>query len=147
MCCEVLNRRIIGAARYILYLEAATQTLSALDGSRRKGIRQVTEKFLSSPESTFDKQISRYNYVWQIRHLSTNTCAFATWCQNKTTNTELGVVLDMYDKKNEADYFADISEYNKVGNQFATKFSDLNEEEIHLWADSLKDASEVTLVD
>lgn len=139
--------RIFGAKRYILYLEAATQTLSAIDGSRRQGIKQATEKFLSSPESAFDKQVSGYSYVWQIRHLRTNTRAFATWCQNKSANAELCVVLDMYDKKNEADYFAGISEYNDEGKQFDVKFSDLNGEEVRRWAHSMKDESEVILID
>lgn len=138
--------QIFGSKRYVLYLEAATQTLSDIDGSRQKGIRQAVEKFLSSPASAFDKQVSGCRYVWQIRHLSTNTRAFATWCQNKPANAELCVVLDMYDKKNEVEYFDDIDAYNKEGGRFDSNFSELDTEEINHWVESLKNESDIIFI-
>lgn len=138
------RERIWNADRFVLYLPVATKTLTDIDGSREKEIRNATKKFLSSPEATADKRPE--DYVWQIRGLSTNTRAFATWCQNTAANAEAFVVLDIYEKSNEEDYWADIDTYNEHGEQYHRTFNSLAPEEFDDWVEQVSQREGIEVV-
>lgn len=135
---------LFGAERVVLYLEPPVRTLAALDGSREKHIRRSVEKFLSSPDSAFDKQIDRY--LHQVRDLNTNTRAFTTWCQDESSNRELCVVHAIYRKRNEADYFALTSDYNQDGKEFDAQFEQLDETEYENWVENVESDENVIVV-
>ena len=135
---------LFGAERVVYYLPAAKNTLDDLDGSREKGIRQSTEKFLSSPDSAFDKSIRAH--LRQVRDLNTNTRAFATWCQNEDAGKELCVVHDIYRKRNESVYFAKTDEFNREGASFKQEFSQLSEGRFEAWLVEADTDSKVLLV-
>lgn len=112
---------LFGADRAVYYLPAAKNSLHEIDGSRESGIRQSVEKFLSSPDSAFDKSI--HAHLRQARDLETNTRAFATWCQDEDRGRELCVVHDIYRKRNESEYFAKKDEFNREGASFKQEFN------------------------
>jgi hypothetical protein len=129
------DSRIFGADRIVVYLPAATETLKALDGSREKGIRDAIEGFLDSPESVFNKHPREY--IGQIRDLDTNTRAFASWCQNQTLDKELCVVHEVYQKKNEGEYWGEINDLNENGSEFSGAFVGLIKSEYGPWRDKV----------
>ncbi len=135
---------LFGAERAVYYLESPTATLEELDGSAKKGIRQSTEKFLDSPDSAFNKDI--LSHLQQVRHLKSNTRAFATWCQDEESNRELCVVQAIYKKGNQSAYFSHDRTYNKEGKQWKSRFSQLNDEEYQNWVEQKHKNSDVILV-
>lgn len=136
--------RIFGAGRLVVYLPAAMEALEGLDGSREQSIRKQAEKFISAPESAFDKHPREY--VSHIRHLDSNTRAFATWAQNTTLDRELCVVHEIYRKKNEDLYWADIEDLNERGAEFASGFEELNESDFDGWISKIESSDEVVVV-
>lgn len=139
------DSRLFGAERLVVYLPAACYTLQDIDGSKEKGIRNKTEQFVDSPESTFDKQPREF--VGQIRHLNTNVRAFATWCQNEQLDMELCVVHEIYKKKNESEYWNDIDDLDEAGEEFANRFSKLDDEDYNLWMQKLRTDDSIVLVE
>ena len=133
-----------GADRAVLYLPAATQTLDEIDGSRESGITNEAEKFLGSPRTAWDKHPE--DYLWQIRHLGSNTRAFATWCQNEEVDFEMLIVQDIYKKANEDDYWDDTGEYNEAGRKYNEMFAALSREGYEEWIDSVADRDGFRLV-
>lgn len=135
---------LFGAERVVLYLEPPVQTLASIDGSRESAIRQAIEKFLSSPDSTFDKSVDAN--LHQVRDLNTNTRAFATWCQDEDSKRELCVVHTIYRKRNEADYFAHTNTYSEDGKEYKTRFKGLSDEEYQNWLESMKEQDGLIVV-
>lgn len=136
--------RLWGADRVVLYLESPLSALKDLDGSREQDFRAEARKFLDSPAAAFDKHPS--DYVGHIRELGSKTRAFATWCQNPAIDRELCVVHDIYRKTNESKYWPDLEDYDAAGQEFATKFQELDSEEYDDWLNSLKANSEIEVV-
>lgn len=135
--------RIFGADRLVLYLEDAVDALDSLDGSREQRITSAVEKFLDSPESTFDKTVD--SHVWQVRDLNTNTRALATWCQNTTVDAELCVVHLIYQKTNERHAFAHRSEFDTEGEAFQERFSGLDSQDYSSWKSQMEHRNGVRL--
>lgn len=138
------EQRIFGAQRVILYLPAAVKTLHDLDGAREKGIKTSAEKFLNSPESAFDKHPKEF--VSHVRNLNTNTRAFGTWCQNRTVDSELCVVQDIYRKTNEDAFWRDIDDYNDQGKDYFGKFKQLDKVSYQEWLDKVSNDSSTKVV-
>lgn len=127
--------RLWGANRAVLYLPAAAKTLDAIDGFRVNGITNTIEKFLDSPESAWDKTAGEF--VWQARHLDSNTRAFTTWCQNEAADCELLVVLNIYKKSNEDAYWADIGDYNEQGQRYIEEFASMAADGVDEWVEEV----------
>lgn len=139
------SERIWGANRLVVYQPTAVETLEELDGTREQRIRQKIDQFLDSPESVFDKHPR--NTVGQIRHLDTNTRAFATWCQNTTLDVELCIVQEIYQKKNEGDFWENIDEYTKRGSEYVNQFSRMDTSVFDDWKAAFSDRHDLILVD
>jgi hypothetical protein len=137
--------RLWGADRYVVYLEAAVDTLRAVDGARESGIRRSVEKFLDSPESAFDKYPA--THLGQVRHLDTKMRAFCTWCQNDTLCAEACVVHEIYQKDNERAYWRDLDAYDEAGEEFARTFDELAAGASDEWLGQLHAAEDVLLVE
>lgn len=136
--------RIWGADRVVLYLEGPVRTLDDLDGSREQDFRTETRKFLDSPATAFDKHPA--DYVGHIRELGSKMRGFATWCQNQDLERELCVIHEIYRKKNEKEFWADLEEYNAEGREFATKFGQLGPGRCDEWLNSVRSRSGVEVV-
>jgi hypothetical protein len=137
--------RLWGADRFVLYLQAAVVALDDIDGSREKGIRNTTEKFLDSPGSTFDKY--RGGYIGHIRDLDTKMRAFGTWCQNQQIDCEVCIVHDIYKKRNESAYWRDLEDYDRAGGEYATQFESLTTDTYEKWLRKLRTTDDVLLVE
>lgn len=137
--------RLFGTDRAVYYLQAATQTLTALDGSREQAIRSTLEKFLSSPSTAFDKQIAPH--VHQARDLNTNTRAFATWCQDRDAGRELCVVHAIYRKRNEAEYFTEKPTFNDQGEEWYSQFLGLTDADYAEFCETMQADDAVILVE
>jgi len=135
---------LFGADRDILYLEDATEAVKSIDGSRSQGIRQSIEKFLDSPNAAFDKQVEPH--LHQARDLGTNTRAFCTWCVDEDSSRELCVVHTIYDKGDEAKFFAEISEFNTEGEELKQQFEELTDEQYAEWIQSMRSNSNFIVV-
>lgn len=135
---------LFGADRDVLYLEDATEAVKTIDGSRSQGIRQSIEKFLDSPDAAFDKQVEPH--LHQARDLRTNTRAFCTCCVDEDADRELCVVHTIYDKGDEARFFAKTSEFNAEGETLKQQFEELTDEQYSEWIQSLRSNSDVIVV-
>lgn len=138
------RQRIWGADRLVLYLPAATQALASIDGSRENEITNAAEKFLDSPETAWDKR--REGYIYQIRDLGTSTRAFATWCQNPEIECEAFVVMEIYRKRNEDDYWGDKREYAREAQQYQEQFADFSRAEYDQWVEALPEREDHRVV-
>lgn len=121
------RKTLFGTDRSVLYLEEPTETIADIDGSRSQGIRSATEKFLSSPPTAFDKQID--SHLHQVRHLKSNTRAFAVWCQDQENDRELCVVLVVYRKRNERHFFNRKARFNDEGREWYDRFAGLSSDD------------------
>lgn len=136
--------RIWDARRLILYLPAAKASLDDLDGSRESDIRKEALNFLRSPSTAFSKHPR--DYVSQIKHRPSKTRGFATWCQNDDIDVELCVVLDIYRKENEDEYWRDIRDYDEWGEQYTAQFETLSEAEFQDMVERFREDSSMIVV-
>lgn len=137
--------QLFGADRAVLYLEVATKVLCELDGSKENAIRGAIEQFKKSPKGAFNKHPAEF--VGQIRHLDTNTRAFATWCQNEVCSAELCVVQTIYRKSNEDKFFARLQNYNSEGQQYADGIAQLDQDEYDAYLGEHRQKTGVRLVE
>ncbi|MFD1687529.1 hypothetical protein [Halobellus litoreus] len=135
---------IFGAERAVLYLEKPVETLQAIDGSRRQGIRSSIEKLLDSPDSAFDKSVG--SHIHQARDLGTYTRAFCTWCVDEDASRELCVVQAIYGKGNEAKYFEMVDRFDQDGKQWKQQFQELPDGNYDEWAESIESNGDLILV-
>lgn len=129
--------QLFGADRYVLYLDAAVESFSDLDGARVQAMRRQSEKFLDSPQSVF--KANGWEHLGQIRDLDTNTRAFGTWCQNDALDVELLVVHTVYRKSNEGKYFAMHESYHSQGAEYAERFTEMEQSDFQEWKQNQRD--------
>ena len=129
--------------RFAYYLEDASDSLSALDGSRANRFRTTAESFLDGPRSAFSKRFSPN--VRQLKHRRSKTGGFGTWCRSEAR--EVLVVHVVYRKRNEESFFEHVDDYDEEGSQFKDRFEKLSDDEFEAWRASAKSHDEVTLVE
>lgn len=137
--------QLFGTDRAVVYLEDPTDVLESIDGSRRDGIRTQTEKFLDSPSTAFDKKID--GHLHQVRHLNSNTRAFAAWCQDADAGRELCVVLVIYKKRNEDKFFAKKPAFNNEAGGWRKRFAGLSDDEYQTLLSKLRADPDFNLVE
>lgn len=135
----------ISGDRYVLYLPPAVENLDRLDNSLATLIEQEISKFLDiwNPSQLFDKPV--FGGVMQIKKDRSVMRAFATWWDGGDVHVLL--VVAVYKKKSQDDFWDDKREYNKLVQEYIEELTERQESgELTSALDNLENDSRFRLI-